>query len=303
MENTLKWNAEVDKRLAERFKALPRSLDYHRGLWADHLGAGLANFHFVSELTKGSDEKFRQRVWEMSLGRHLRACGHDITTRPDGWPDYLFEVGGQRVWVEAISPSPGLNLPSHWTTHNLLDQGPECVLVPNEEMLLRWTAAFKAKAEKCDKYRCSGVVKPEDAFVIAIDGSQLSKFPNAHGISQLPFVVECVFAVGPLACQIDRQTGKSGEAVHTVRTSIKNRNKSDVSTEYFFQFEFSGVSAVLGCHSVAYAGNMLVAQVAHNPLATSKVKLGLFGDGAEEWTACLVSEDDGGRDWELKHMS
>jgi len=74
---------------------------------------GSRGAHFVSELTDSSAEKFWQRAWEMALGRHLRACGHTISTRPEGEPDYFFQADGQGVWVEAISPSPGPGLPRH----------------------------------------------------------------------------------------------------------------------------------------------------------------------------------------------
>lgn len=106
--------------------------------------------------------------------------------------------------TEAISPSPGPNLPHHWTT---FDPGPQCGWVPNTEMLLRCTSAFKAKAETCTEYRRNGIVKPTDAFVIAIDGSQLSKFPHTHGIPRLPFVAECIFAIGPVAISVDVSPG------------------------------------------------------------------------------------------------
>jgi hypothetical protein len=143
------WDNRVEKCLAARFAAAPQAREYYLGLWTDHKAAGLAGAHFVSELTGPSDEKFWQRVWEMALGRHLRSCGHTITTRPEGEPDYFFEASGQNVWVEAISPSPGQDLPRRWTTFDPFDLGPKCGSVPNTEMLLRWTSAFKAKAEKC----------------------------------------------------------------------------------------------------------------------------------------------------------
>jgi hypothetical protein len=307
MGGAASWDTRVDECLARRFAAAPRARSYYLDLWADHQAAGLAGAHFVSEVTGPSDEKFWQRVWEMALGRHLRACGHTISTRPEGEPDYFFEVGGQGLWIEAISPSPGPDLPRHWTTFDPLDPGPTCGPVPNTEMLLRWTAAFKEKARKCTEYRRKGVVKPTEAFVIAIDGSQLSKFPHTHGMSRLPFAVESVFAIGPLAISMDPETRKLGSAFQTVQTSVENRNKAAVPKERFFRGEFSGVSAVLGCyaasgcHSPGGDGTLPV-QVAYNPLALRPIAPGQLGTEAEEWTADLVSEDDEGIEWSVKRL-
>ena len=305
MGGPLSWDARVDDCLAPRFGAAPRARKYYLDLWADHQAAGLAGAHFVSELTGPSDEKFWQRVWEMALGQHLRACGHTVRTRPEGEPDYFFEAGGQGVWVEAISPSPGPDLPRHWTTYDPLDLGPTCGPVPNTEMLLRWTSAFKAKAEKCKEYRRNGIVKPTDAFVIAIDGSQLSRFPDTHGISQVPFVVECVFAVGPLAIPVDPETRKLGRAFQSGEASVENRNTAAVPKERFFRGESSGVSAVLGCHAASgrhSPNGMLPVQVAYNPLALRPIAPGQLGIGAEEWTADLVTEDHEGTEWSVKRL-
>jgi hypothetical protein len=53
-----------------------------------------------------------------------------------------------------------------------------------------------------------GIVGAADAYVIAINGCLLSAFPNSRGISQMPFGVETVFPVGPLAYRVDGATGK-----------------------------------------------------------------------------------------------
>lgn len=212
------------------------------------------------------------------------------------------------MWVEAISPSQGSDLPRHWTTFDPLDLGPRYGPVPNTEMLLRWTSAFKAKAEKCAEYRRNWIVKPTDAFVIAIDGSQLSRITHTHGISRVPFVVECVFAIGPLAISVDRETGKLGPAFQTVEASVENRNKAVVPKERFFRAEFSGVSAALGCYAASgchspRVDGILPVQVAYNPLSFSSLAPGQLGAGAEEWTADLLSEDNGEIEWSVKRLS
>lgn len=164
---------------------------------------------------------------------------------------------------------------------------------------------LRKKARKCAEYRRKGIVQPTDAFVIAIDGSQLSKFPHTHGISRRPFVVECVFAIGPVAIPVDPVTGKLGSAFQSVEASVENRNKAAVPKERFFRAEFSGVSAGLGCceaiglHS---PDGMLPVQVAYNPLALRPIAPGQLGTGAEEWTADFVTETDEGTEWSVKRL-
>lgn len=296
------WNQAVKGFLSARFSGAPRAVAYYGALWDEHHAEGLEGHHFVTEFTSRSEEKFRQRLWEMALGRHLHACGHQITTRPEGEPDYRFQAGDRTVWVEAISPSPGPDLPRDWTTFDPSNPGPSCGSVPNREMLLRWTSAFKAKAEKCSDYRAKGIVRPSDAFVIAIDGSQLSKFAATHGISQTPFVVETVFAIGPLAIEIDQATRKLGHAFQTVEAAVENRNKAPVPKERFFRPEYSGVSAVLGCYPTVYADAMLPVQVAYNPLAKAPIAPGNLGRSAEEWIAEFVVEDADGQNWIVQRL-
>lgn len=287
-------DASVKGFLAKRQASHPRSLAYYEGLWNGHLSAGLANKHFVSEFTSGSNPKFFQRVWEMLLARHLKACGHDITSRPEGEPDFRFEQDGAVIWVEAVSPEPGPDLscepPTTGTT------------VPHKEILLRWTTAFDAKWKKGIEYRCKGVIKPEEAYVIAIDGSQLGWFPLAHGSSRMPNIVEAAFAMGPLAFKIDNETGRFAGTTYTVRFATENRNNAPVRTEAFFNPAYAGVSGVIACVPPMFSEAVLPIQVAYNPLAEVALKRGVFGLSAEEWTAELASADADGEDWILKQL-
>lgn len=296
-----KWDRRVRDYLKLRFQDLPRATKHYGILWADHLDSGLAGGHFVSELTSGCDSKFQQRVWEMALARHLRACGHRITTRPEGEPDYRLEIDGRTVWVEAVSPTPGTDLPRNWTAFDLADLGPSEGTVPNREMLLRWTSAFDAKAKKYLEYRRKEVVGPTDSFVIAIDGSQLCKVPFTHGVTQLPFVVEVVFPIGGLALQIDPDTGKIVDSSRTVEAFVVNRNKAPIPKVRFLQPDFSGISAVLGCYANISSAVMLPVQVAYNPLAQIPIPPHRFGAAAEEWTAVLHGSGEAA-EWSLERL-
>ena len=296
------WDQRVKAFLSERWASRPRALAYYTGLWEGHLSAGLANDHFVSEFTGGTDYVFFQRVWEMLLARHLRACGHNISSSPEGEPDFRLEHNGVVVWIEAVSPQPGPDLTPDYPASG--------ETVPHKEMLLRWTTAFDAKWKKGSAYRLNGVIKPQDAYVIAIDGSQLSKFPLAHGASRTPYIVEATLGVGPLAFMLDNTTNRFLGTTLTVRYSIDNKNKSPVKTERFFSRCCSGVSAVIGFSAPLFPDStlpmpdpILPIQVSYNPLADVALKPNSFGASAEEWIAELVASDAEGQDWEVRRLS
>jgi hypothetical protein len=168
---TDRWNKQVREFLAERFSQTPQRQAYFVGLWEGFLALGLPNANFVAELTNGKAPRFCQRVWEMQLAMHLDTLGHHLTSPSDG-PDFLFEHHGLTVWVEAISPEPK-GLPAHWLAPP--ERGKTKVrTMPHEEILLRWTAAFKEKCQKLQAYRDKGIVGVNDAYVIAINGCQLN---------------------------------------------------------------------------------------------------------------------------------
>jgi hypothetical protein len=58
------------------------------------------------------------------------------------------------------------------------------------------TAAFKEKWQKLQDYERKRIIRPGDAYVIAISGVQLGSIPMDHGISRLPLVVKTVLPVG-----------------------------------------------------------------------------------------------------------
>jgi type I restriction enzyme S subunit len=175
--------------------------------------------------------------------------------------------------------------------------------IPHQEILLRWTTALDAKWKKGLDYRSKGVIKPEDAYVIAIDGSQLGYLPLSHGASRQPYIVEATFAVGPLALEFEPENGRVIGPRPTVRLGTKNKNNAPVRTEAFLNQAYSSVSAAIGCVPPMFSAAILPLQVAYNPRADVSLKPGCFGKAAEEWAARLVSADEEGEEWELQPIA
>jgi hypothetical protein len=178
---------EMDKRVTNFFcdcrSDAPSYSGFVLGLWKEYLALGLPNDHFVGELTSGDRSKLHQRVWEMLLARHLNALGYHLSSLNEG-PDLRFEHNGLTVWVEAIAPEPR-GIPEDYLE---MPKAGECKVdtVPHEEILLRWTAAFKEKFEKLVVDQNKGVVRATDAYVIAINGCQLGRIALNEGHLDFP---------------------------------------------------------------------------------------------------------------------
>jgi hypothetical protein len=279
------WDSQVLTFLDREYSTAPNFKASLARLWQKYLLLGLPNAHFVSEFTGGKKECVFQRSWEMMVARHLDAQGHSLTTVDQG-PDFRFVQKGLTVWVEAISPEPK-GLPAHWM------EGPKANEVkvgdfPHNEILLRWTAAFKEKWEKLGKYREAGIVGEKDAYVIAINGCQLGALPLHHGISRYPFAVEAVYCVGPVAVPIDKATGRIGKGFVTIRSSIRNANNAPVPTSPFVDPAYSGVSGIIACTMDRSDDAILPVDVIHNHFASVPVPNGILGSTGDEWVTEAV---------------
>ncbi|HUS54634.1 MAG TPA: hypothetical protein VMY41_11595, partial [Thermohalobaculum sp.] len=78
----------------------------------DHLWESFYPFadkDFVSEFARQPDARF----WEMYLTTSLLANGKNVrprAERPKAGPDILVEESGTRVWIEAVTFGPGIDV-------------------------------------------------------------------------------------------------------------------------------------------------------------------------------------------------
>jgi hypothetical protein len=256
-------------------------------LWSLYCELRLPNDDFIAEFTNGKRPSFAQRTWEMLLARHLHLEGHKLIPT-NGGPDIKFELDGKTVWVEAVAPEPK-GLPPEWLDPSYTGAGS----FPHEGILLRWTTALDAKWKKYAEYRKKGMVAASDAYVVAINGSQLGRFPETRGISQMPFGVEAVFPVGPLAYRFNESTRKIGEGFISERFHIVNANNSAVPTTSFLDPKYAGISALIGCAAERTYGKPLDLHVVHNPLAEVPLAHGSLGARDDEWLAKPVEDTPG----------
>ncbi|WP_306260993.1 hypothetical protein [Pararhizobium sp. IMCC21322] len=283
---------DVKKFLATKFADNDYVRELLTALYEEFTSWGIKDNIFDQDFTDGEPHHFFPRVWEMVLARHLVQLGYDVSSK-DAGPDFLIEHNGQRIWIEAVCPSP-VGLPDEWINPMRPDEGSRLFSVPHEAMLLRWTSALKEKNDKLvgaknkEGYLEKGIVDEDDAYIIAISACQLGMgLLTYRGISQYPFAVEAVFPIGPYEIVLDRETFSTTEVRHQYRPAIaKPKTGAEVSTDNFLDSDYKGVSTVIGTNAginAACGAAWPLAHV-HNPNARNPIPKGIL-EGAEEFFA------------------
>lgn len=248
--------------------------------------AGLSDNEFLIELCSGSEAVFWQRLTEVLLAVELHWAGLPVRSVRPG-PDFLIERPEGRIWIEAICPEPS-DVPTDW----LQFAAGEVNTFPDRAILLRWTAAIAAKAEKLfgnpqknfRGYLQKGIVSIDDAYVIAVNGRRLRDvFPQLNGINGYPFAVEATLGVGYRRIHIDRESRQIVDSDHEHRpfvTRVREGENATVSipTCTFLDDSWAGVSAIWATDidDSHILGNGRQIAVVHNPKATNPVPTGVL---------------------------
>lgn len=262
------------------------------------IASGLADRKFEIELTGGSEDTFWSCVSEALVYDRLRDKLASSRPNVGVGPDFLVEIGQQRVWIEVICPTP-VGVPADWLEIRIN----QATSMPHEAILLRWTAAIKEKTEKLvgsldgkvRGYLQQGVVSPNDCYVIAVNGCRFrhGPFPALLGVSQFPYAAEAVLPIGPYQIHIDRETLRTVRHGHQERFAIMKPNGASVPTHAFLDPRYKPVSAVWamdfnGCRAI---GNPEPSALVHNPNAVNPLPQGLLPVD-DEFVATPVSETE-----------
>ncbi len=268
------------------------------------INSGLADANFTKELCSGSEQKFWSCVSEALLAARLNEAGLSLITPKGGGPDFLIIENGRKIWIEVICPEP-IGVPPDWLKSKL----GTVIDFPHKQILLRWTSAIKEKAEKLigsldgtiKGYIEKGLVSSRDAYVIAVNGRQFRSgpFPALLGISQFPFAVEAVFAVGPYQIEINRDTLKQTGSGHQHRPLISKPKGEPVPAYTFLDERFMPISAIwaVDVDGTSVIGNSEPMSVIHNPNAANPIRIGYL-PSHNEYVA-TQNETDG---FELKRL-
>ena len=241
-----------------------------------------------SSFRSAAMQQFHQRYWEMYVAVALLHRGHAITKHGDDGPEFSFQVDGRRVWLEAVAPTRGVGI----------DAVPEIAYgeyynVPVEQILLRFTNAFHEKQQRFAAARGKGIVKSEDAYLLAINSRGV---PHAPHSGTVPFYIQALLPVGSLTMEIDTATRKVVDSYYNFRPEVRKSNGAEVSTSAFLNLSSAFCSGVL--HSAVDAANHPQElggdfSLLHNPSATHQIGGDVF-PWAEQFTFS---------DWQLRTAS
>jgi type I restriction enzyme S subunit len=260
-----------------------------------YLADGQGDLNAEQRLRSNDLNEYWGQLSEVLLGYQLSEVAIPFTHEGAG-PDFRIERDGRVIWIEVITPRP-TNVPEEWlaAAEGVRD-------FPHEAILLRWTAAIKAKAEvliggpdNCG-YLANGLVAPEDSYVIAVNGRLLrdgvGMMDALTGISQFPFAVEATFAVGPLQIMINRENLQAGEPEHQRRYFISKPVGQPVPAFTFLDPRFRPISAIWATDVDEFSilDRAPSMAVVHNPEALNPIPLGLL-PAQNEYVARVLDEE------------
>lgn len=266
------------------------------------LRSGHADPQFLSAFCDTREHEFWSRLSEALVAQRLEGKVFEKAKSPGEGPDLLLRHEGRRIWIEVVCPEP-VDVPAEW-----LD--PQPLLghsLPQSELLLRWTTAIYAKANRlcCTRgkgkgYLERGIVRADDAYVIAVNACRLRSgpFSSLIGISQFPFAAEAVFPIGPYQVRIDPDSHEIVDRGHQLRPHVSKPNGADVPTQMFLDAENRAVSAIwaVDFNGGVACGNHEPSFVVHNPMASNPVPVGFLPADAD-----YVATRDGD-DYELRKI-
>jgi type I restriction enzyme S subunit len=216
---------------------------------------------------------------------HLRNLGFQPCSSEKG-PDFRIVHQEQVIWIEAVTPSPEDIPPSYLKPPNKWQV--TVGELPDEEPLLRWTAALSAKRARLQSYKKGGIIGENDCTIIAVNSCRLHDWRrNDCGSSGFPFAVEAVFPIGRRAAPVTPEGQPDGATVNIPRYEVRNPKGKLVSTDSFCNPQYANVSALLGCYhkptvnpDYQKTGKISLTMV-HNPLAAVPLPRGILDQEKE----------------------
>ena len=246
--------------------------DFLENCWKDY--APYADPGFEQEISID----FRSRFWEMYLCCTLIHMGFEIVPKKDSeGPDIQIKLrNGQCLWIEATLTRPGTGADA--VPEEPLDE----VYSPSgEKYLLRFLNSIDTKHKRLIKYRSEEIVKPNDLFMVAVNGF----FAHSSG-GEIPYIVQALYGFGDYFATINIDSLQILNQGYIKRALIKKQNNSEVSANAFVDRKTPELSGVIYSDAEAFNlppsfGSDFI--FVHNPTANHPIPLGWLPVGAEYW--------------------
>jgi hypothetical protein len=198
--------------------------------------------------------EFHQRWFEMYLGAGLVSAGLDVSApTPGRGPDFEIRADGRRVYVEAVCATAGDPLHEDAVPEPIYrdaEGNAVCAPVPHDRITLRLAHSVRAKLNAFDRYRGAGLVRSDDACVIAVN---LREIPHAWADAK-EFFFRAVYGVGNRYMVIDPQAREVVATGREHRTLLTRASGAAEEVAPMLDPNHEDVCAILG--SSADAWNM-----------------------------------------------
>jgi hypothetical protein len=223
--------------------------------------------------------------WELHLARALKSAGKVLTPRAqlryqrNKGPDLFAD--DPAVWLEAVVVTGG-------TGPDALRHGVEPGKVYDcnpDGVVLRMRSVIRDKSLKIEDYTKDGIVKPNQAAVIAISGDTLPlKYREIE--NPTPNIVRAVYPANNLVIEVNRRTMAAGAPYAEYRDEFQKRRGAPVRTDVFLDPAFAHISAVLYDDSNWVTRTCRPGadfKLVHNANATTPLPDGWLPRGTEYW--------------------
>ena len=213
----------------------------------DRLGhlVGDRQQHFLTEFRSN----FHAKSWELYLLDVLSAASCRIEPgKPEG-PDICAIIGGKRVWIEAVVPTPGA--PESPDRVFQRPSGPWAgALYPEAALLIRYRSVLEEKLKKIDRYLAKGVIASTDVVLIAVNqGAILDS--DLHDV-EVPAIVKAVFPLGETVMVVTPYSEEPPRVEIPPRFSVTKKTGAEVSTTLFIEPRSAAISGVLFASQVVW---------------------------------------------------
>ncbi|KAF0105080.1 MAG: hypothetical protein FD144_989 [Rhodospirillaceae bacterium] len=247
---------------------------YLDGLWRRAQG------HLDSHFKSAFAHQIHQRFWELRLTAALLDLGYSLEPGADGRPDFATKLpGGERLWIEAVSPSLG-SAANPDRPADLIPNG-GFRATPVEQLLMRYTQALQEKRDRFQNYREAGVVAEGDRCIIAVNSGGL--WPYVEGVG-LPRILSAVFPIGEEQITIDLTSGSTLSVEYPLRGEVVRANGAPISLTAFLHPSYACISGLISDSARVTGwrqqGNARFVSAA-NPTATVPLPQACFRLGAE----------------------
>jgi hypothetical protein len=184
-----------------------------------------------------------QRFWEMYLAAALLAAGHSIEAPKPG-PDIGLIHRGKRIWIEAVTATPGdPSKPDSVPAYEPRLGVSTVRSVPQDQITLRCTAAIAAKFPvQYRRHAEMGIVRPEDCYIVAVNIGQADYWMD-HGTP--PYVLRAVLGLNHLFVTIDRESRRITRRGVQLRAQIPKKQGDAVDADLFLTEKSAPVSGVI----------------------------------------------------------